>query len=89
MHREGGGLAEVVDVVDVVAAEGPPLALGQQALVDGALRPRVLGQGALDGEEGPLGLEVVVPAGRRADGPADQPDLEVGAGVEPVPGPLT
>ena len=88
VHRQGGRVAEVGDVVDVVAAERTALALPEAAVRGRCPRPGVLGERRPDGEERALGLEVVVPAGGRPDRPADQPDLEVGGGVEAVPGAL-
>ena len=62
VHRQGRPVAEVGDVVDVVRAEGAALALPEVAVVGGAPRPGLLGELALDGEEGALRPEVVVPA---------------------------
>src|SRR6476620_5293358 len=74
--------------MDVARAEGAPLALPQVALLRGVPRPGLLRELALDGEEGALRLEVVVPARGGSDRPVDQPDLEVGGGVEPAPAAL-
>jgi len=82
VHRQRSLEADVGDVVNVVRSEGPSLA-GDQGPVDPAVTvQRLLAQGAGDGEEGTGGLAVIMPSGVGADGPGEQPDLEVGTGVE-------
>ena len=82
MHGQGSLDAGVGDELDVVGSEGAALA-GAQGPVEAAVTVRgLLAQRAADGEEGTGGLAVVMPSGFGADGQGEQPDLEIGAGVE-------
>ena len=82
MDGEGRLQADVEDVVNVVLREGPALAAGQGPADVAVTVCGLLAQGAADGEESAGGLAVIVPSGFGAGGPGQEPDLEVGAGVE-------
>ena len=82
MHREGRLQADVEHVVNVVRCEGPALAAGQGSADVAVTMGGLLSQGAADGEEGASGLTVIMPSGSGAGRPGEEPDLEVGAGVE-------
>jgi hypothetical protein len=82
VHGEGRLQADVEDVVNVVLGKGPALAAGQRPADVAVTVLGLLSEGAADGQKGAGGLPVVVPAGSGAGRPGQEPDLEVGAGVE-------
>lgn len=82
MHGHGGVQPDVGEVVNMVLFEGPALAGAEGSVLLAVIGRGLLQECAADDLECAGGLAVVMPAVVCPGRPGEEPDLEVGVGVE-------